>query len=124
MVVNIGLRSGKADGRSIGNEVYLGAALGQLKTKVGSGPSAAAVSWIAGNPNFHASAFSRGMVGFPRTWIQILLGFTCGKGSGTTNLYERCRFLLPVLFLADQSRRCRAFRAVLADVPVRDCLDR
>jgi len=55
MIVNVGFRSGQANGLRIGNEMNLMAAASQFQSQFGGHNSAAAVGWITGDANLHAT---------------------------------------------------------------------
>src|SRR5205814_10438799 len=56
MIVNVGMRSGQADGLRVGDKVNLMSALRQFHAQFGGDHSTAAVGGITGNSNFHRSA--------------------------------------------------------------------
>jgi len=54
VIVNIRLGAGQTDGLRIGDEMNLMAAAGQFQSEFGGHDTAAAVSWITGDPDLHA----------------------------------------------------------------------
>jgi len=83
VIMNVGFRSGQANGLRIGDEMNLVAAAGKLKSQFGSNDSAAAVGWITGDADLHVPPEASAN--------DTIIGFAGGPGDAGENKPPSCR---------------------------------